>query len=67
MHNIKLIKKSCGNIILFAQKFKLGDFETFFTDLKKRSLFMSESLYTLERSDKQTLKHQATAFCTSLL
>lgn len=55
-------KKAAVTWPLFAQKFKLGDFETFFTDLKKRSLSMSESLYTLERSDKQTLKHQATAF-----
>lgn len=55
-------KKAAVTWPLFAQKFKLADFESFFSDLKKQSLQVSESLYILERSDKQKLKNQATSF-----
>lgn len=55
-------KRSSITWPLLAQKYKLGDFPTFFKQLKKRSFIASKDLYASELKDKKELMRQASAF-----
>ncbi|MFT6765530.1 MAG: hypothetical protein ACJAZS_000408 [Alteromonas naphthalenivorans] len=55
-------KRSAITWPLFAQKYKLGDFPTFFNQLKKRSFIASKDLYATELKDEKELMRQAAAF-----
>ena len=55
-------KRSSITWPLLAQKYKLGDFSTFFKTLKKRSFIASKDLYASELKDEKKLMHQASAF-----
>lgn len=55
-------KRSSITWPLLAQKYKLGDFPTFFKQLKKRSFISSKDLYASELKDEKELMRQASAF-----
>lgn len=55
-------KRSSITWPLLAQKYKLGDFSTFFKQLKKRSFISSKDLYASELKDEKELMRQASAF-----
>lgn len=55
-------KKASITWPLLAQKYKLGDFPSFFAVLNKRSFTVSKDLYAQELKNKKELMRQATAF-----
>jgi hypothetical protein len=55
-------KKAAVTWPLLAQKYKLGDFPSFFKTLKKRSFISSKDIYAAELKDGKELMRQANAF-----